>query len=78
MVMEYYSNDKIISTISNSSNRDLPKDIKEHILTLQYMLSVLMVRQSAWYLDEDERKKTKQGIDALQASIQALCTQIHA
>lgn len=54
------------------------KEHEENIETLRYMLSVLMVRQSSWHLNEDERLRTQQGIKALQAAVEAMDTQIYA
>ena len=51
---------------------------RQNLDTLRYMLSVLMVRQSSWDLSEIEKKKTKEGITALQAAIESLDIQVYA
>lgn len=54
------------------------KEHQENVETLRYMLSVLMVRQSSWQLNEEERERTQQGIKALKAAVEAMDTQIYA
>lgn len=54
------------------------KEHKNNVDTLRYMLSVLMVRQSAWQLTCEERKRTQEGIKALKAAVDAMNTQVYA
>lgn len=49
-----------------------------HMLALQDMLSVLRERQSAWDLTSSERKRSKEGIEALEAAAAALSIQVYA
>lgn len=48
------------------------KDHKRNVHTLRHMLSVLMVRQSAWELNPEEKQLTQEGIKALQAAIETM------
>lgn len=54
------------------------KESKEHIDTLRYMLSVLMVRQSSWELTEEEKQLTREGINALRAAVELMDIQVYA
>lgn len=51
---------------------------RKNVDTLRFMLSVLMVRQSAWQLSRDEQQRTKEGIKALQAAIDTMSLQVLA
>lgn len=51
---------------------------KKNVVMLRHMLAVLMVRQSAWQLNEEEKKMTKDGIKALQAAIETMNVQVFA
>jgi len=50
----------------------------ENMSYLLHMIAVLRERQSSWQLTEDERQRTKRGIEALEAAKDALSTQIYA
>jgi hypothetical protein len=50
----------------------------ENLGMLLSMLSVLRERQSSWQLTSEEREKSKKGIEALQAAVDALSIQIYA
>jgi hypothetical protein len=50
----------------------------ENMAVLNHMMCVLRERQSSWQLTELEQKKSKQGIEALQAAVDALSVQIYA
>ena len=54
------------------------KEHEKNVSTLRHMLAILMVRQSAWQLSDDERKLTQEGIKALQAAIETMAIQVFA
>lgn len=54
------------------------KEHEKNVSSLRHMLAVLMVRQSAWQLSDDERKLTQEGIKALRAAIELMDIQVFA
>lgn len=54
------------------------KQQQDHVDILRFMLAELMVKQSSSVLTEDERRLHKQGIQALQAAVDAIETQVYA
>ena len=51
---------------------------KDNVETLRYVLAELLVKQSSPALTSKERTTCKKLIDAMQAAVEALDTQIHA
>lgn len=55
--------------------------MEQHALymeTLQDMLCDLRERQSSWRLTDEERRRMREGIEALEAAKQALSVQVYA
>lgn len=50
----------------------------ENVYMLQFMLSVLRERQSAWELTPQEKVESAKGIEALEAAVAALSIQVYA
>jgi hypothetical protein len=50
----------------------------ENVYMLQFMLSVLRERQSAWELTSLEKVESAKGIEALEAAVAALSIQVYA
>ncbi len=50
----------------------------EHIDLLRYMLCILMERQSAIGVRDNEREKCKKGITALKRAVEVMGTQVYA
>lgn len=58
--------------------RTLVREQQDHVEVLRIMLAELMVKQSSLVLTEDERRLHKQGIQALQAAVEAIESQVYA
>jgi len=50
----------------------------QHIQVLMSMMAVLRERQSSWELTPEAREKSRKGIVALQAAVDAMSIQIYA
>jgi hypothetical protein len=50
----------------------------ENMTMLLDMICVLRERQSSWQLTPEQREKSRKGIQALQAAVDALSVQIYA
>lgn len=50
----------------------------QHIQVLMSMMAVLRERQSSWELTPEAREKSRKGIIALQAAVDAMSIQIYA